>query len=568
MNGVLFGTSDTLRAMRLSTPILFSAVLLCGTCLCPRASSQTNPAKKDVDATISGKITFKGKPFPGIVVSARLNKAESAPTFKATTDQDGIYQITGLSEGSYQVAPIAPDFVIADVREQFGRSVVITASENIEGVNFDLIRGGVITGRVVDAQGRPIVEERISLLTANYPRDVRPYTPGHFQTDDRGIYRIFGIRPGSYKVSIGEEGHGIYSRVGKPRSLPRTFHPDTADPAKAAVIKLGEGSEATRIDITLSDPPEGFTVSGRIVESETGRPVPNVTISLEKITIIDANNSSGVGGPTDARSNIEGAFRLENLPSGKYSISIQPPPESDLRAESIAFDVLDQDVTGLLIKASRGGSISGTVVLENRDRSASETAKPTWLSVHLRHEDNRGAIYTSSQSVQIKPDGSFRTGGLIAATVSFSAGTSTSTGNAKPMTISRVERGGVLQPNGIQIRDGEHISDIRIVTAHSSGSIRGVVKVQNGTLPSTANLVVNVSKVGDANSLDAGGTATDSRGHFLIEGLAAGTYEVRVTAYVPEWRGRRPTSRQLVNVNDGAATDVMLMIDLTPGPKP
>ena len=551
--------------MRLSTRILISAVLLCGACLCQRANSQTNPAKKDVNATISGKVTFKGKPIPGIVVGVRLSQAQSSQTVKGTTDQDGIYHITGLSEGSYQVAPIASAFVISDLREHWGRSVVITASENVEGVNFDLIRGGVITGRVVDAQGHPIAEEWISLLTADYPRGGRPHIWGNFQTDDRGIYRIFGVRPGSYKVSIGEEGNGIYSRAGRPRSVPRTYHPDTADPRKAAVIKLGEGTEATKIDITIGDPPEGFAVSGRIVETETGKPVPNVTISLEKITIIDASSTTGYGGPTDARSNLEGVFRLENLPSGKYSISIDPPSESDLRAEPIAFDVLDQDVTGLLIKTSRGASISGTVVLENRDRNAAEPGARTWLSVHLRNED-RGNIYTSNEAAQIKPDGSFRIGGLVAATVSFSVGSFASMGNARPMTISRVERGGIPQPNGIQIRDGEHISGIRIVAAYSSGSIRGVVKAQNGTLPPNGQFVINLSKVGDANAPAAGGTATDSRGHFLIEGLAAGTYEVRVTAHVPEWRGRQPTSKQLVSVNDRTATDVMLTIDLTPGP--
>lgn len=560
-------SADNYRSMRLSTRILISAVLLCGACLCQRANSQTNPAKKDVDATISGKVTFKGKPVPGIVVGVRLNKGELPPTFKTTTDQAGIYRMTGLSEGSYQVAPIAPAFVIADVREHWGRSVVVTASENIEGVNFDLIRGGVITGRVVDAHGHPIVEERISVVTADYPRDGRSTISGGFQTDDRGIYRIFGVRPGSYKVSIGEEGSGIYSRAGRPLGVPRTYHPDTADPAKAAVIKLEEGSEATKIDITLGDPPEGFAVSGRIVESETGKPVPNLTIVLEKITIIDANSRSGYSAGTDARSNVEGAFRLDKLPPGKYSINIHVPSESDLRAEPVAFDVLDQDVTGLVIKTSRGASLSGTVVLENRERIGGEPGGPTWLSVFLRHEDHRGGTYTSSESAQIKPDGSFRIGGLVAGTVSFSVGSFSSMGNAKPMTISRVERGGILQPNGVEVRHGEHVSDIRIVAAYSSGSIRGMVKVQNGTLPPTAHLVISLTKVGDANWTTGGGTATDSRGHFLIEGLAAGTYEVRVTAYVPEWRSRQPTSKQLVNVNDGSATDVMLTIDLTQGPK-
>jgi hypothetical protein len=46
--------------------------------------------------------------------------------------------------------------------------------------------------------------------------------------------------------------------------------------------------------------------------------------------------------------------------------------------------------------------------------------------------------------------------------------------------------------------------------------------------------------------------------------LAAGTYQLTVTAYVPEWRQRPRTTKQMVTVTDGAATDVMLAIDLTP----
>ena len=155
----------------------------------------------------------------------------------------------------------------------------------------------------------------------------------------------------------------------------------------------------------------------------------------------------------------------------------------------------------------------------------------------------------------------------MAGKLSFSVGSWSSIGDAKPITISRVERDGVVQPNGIQVQTGEHISGIRIVAAYSSGSIRGVVKVENGALPPSGHLVISLSKVGDSNETMGGGTAVDARGHFLIEGLAAGTYELTVFAYAAEWRRPR-TSKQLVTVTDGAATEVMLTIDLTPPPIP
>lgn len=55
----------------------------------------------------------------------------------------------------------------------------------------------------------------------------------------------------------------------------------------------------------------------------------------------------------------------------------------------------------------------------------------------------------------------------------------------------------------------------------------------------------------------------DARGHFLVEGLAAGTYEVQVGLTVPNAR-ENVTSKQTVTVTDGAVTEVMVTLDLTP----
>jgi hypothetical protein len=545
--------------MRLPLRASILTLLLCCACFCERANSQTGPAKIDSGSTVSGKVTLKGKPAPRVVVGLRSSEPSQVdPTFKATTDQDGKYRITGVPEGRYLIAPVAPAFVVSDLNNPIGQTVIISAGDNVEGINFDLIRGGVITGKVTDAEGHPIIEQGVNLVSADDSRSGPPNYFRGFQTDDRGIYRIFGIRPGRYKVSVGAPS--VYRGGGRGRrALPMTFYPDTNDAAKAAVIEIAEGAEATKIDIILSRPPAGFVVSGRVVEGETAKPVPNVTISLSRITVIDASSTSSEGGGTDVRSNADGGFRLEKLPAGKYSISIQPGPESNLIANEITVDVVDQDVSGVLIKTSTGASLSGTVVFER----SSGAPRPSWISA-VSSTESSGA----SKHAEIKPDGSFRIGGLPAGNVTFSVGSWTQTGNAKPITIARVERDGVVQPNGVQLQNGEHVSGIRIVAAYSSGSIRGVVKVENGTLPPSAHLVVSLSKVGDTNTPPGGGTAADARGHFLIEGLASGNYELTVIVYIPEGRQRPRRTKQLVTVTDGAATDVMVTIDLASPPSP
>jgi 5-hydroxyisourate hydrolase-like protein (transthyretin family) len=536
-------------------------LLFCGACLCQRANSQTKP--KNADATVSGKVTLKGKPAPGIVVGIRLSQAEqSSPTFKATTDQDGVYHISNVPSGNYWVAPVAPALVISDVNNSRGQAVIITESENVDGIDFELVRGGVITGRVIDADGHPILEERITLSPADERNQRGSVDANGSTTDDRGIYRIFGVPAGRYKVSVGGEGSRFNRGSGR-KSLPQTFYPDAADSAKAGIVEIDEGTEATKIDITVGQAVQGFSVSGRILDGETANPVPNVGIMLNRILFMDANNSRSYTENSEVRSDAQGQFRITDVRPGKYQISFYAP-EIGIRAEQQpTFDVVDQDVTGLILKTSKGASIAGSLVFEGtRNDTINALLSRVWVMVYTRSEGNSGM--TSGGSVRVKPDGSFFAGGLMAGTANFSIETG---GNNKGLTLLRIEREGVPQPNGIQIQNRDQISGVRLVVTFSSGSIRGIVRVENGTLPAGAHLIIQLSRPDDPN-LRMGGSQVDARGHFLLEGLAAGNYELRVSAYVPEMRRRPPTAKQIVTVADGAATDVILTLDLTPTPNP
>ena len=125
---------------------------------------QTKPAKKEASSSISGKVTIKGKSAPGIVVALRGADFDGQLTsrLKATTDQDGNYRITNVGPGTYRVMPAAPLFVSSGEPE--GKSLIITEGETVEGVDFALVRGSVITGKAVDSEGLPLIEEHIRLL--------------------------------------------------------------------------------------------------------------------------------------------------------------------------------------------------------------------------------------------------------------------------------------------------------------------------------------------------------------------------------------------------------------------
>jgi 5-hydroxyisourate hydrolase-like protein (transthyretin family) len=549
--------------MRLpSHALIVPALLLSVVCLSQRASSQTKPESKTADATVSGKVTIKGKPAAGIVVGMRVNRPdEFSSTYKAKTDQEGVYHINKVPAGSYFVAPVAPTFVVPDSSNSSGgQSVIINESENVDGINFDLVSGGVITGKVTDSEGHPLIEERVTLMPADENNQRRqPFING-LSTDDRGVYRIFGVPAGRYKVSVGDPR---FRGMNRRQVSAQTFYPDVSDAAKAGIVNVEEGSESTKIDITVGEAPQGYAVAGRVVDGDSGAPVANVFIQLTKIEIVDGSNTRGFPEYLDARSDAQGQFRLTNVRAGKYDVSISPPEDSDVRAEApLRFDVIDQDVNGLVIKTTRGATIAGTIVFEGKNNPPQTSQM--WIMVYTRNESTPG--FSSARSVRVKPDGTFFAGGLAAGIANLNVEIQ----NAKGFTMARIERDGVVQSSGIQIQNGEHVSGVRLVMTFSSGSIRGVVRLENGTLPPTARLLVQIMKAGDQTPFPRA-AEVDARGHFLIDGLPAGTYEIRVLAYAPEWqqqRRRPPMSvKQIVTVNESGATDVTLTLDLTPPPK-
>src|SRR5690349_7967527 len=107
--------------------------------------------EKTGTASVSGKVTVKNKGVAGIVVlaSEQSPRPWSRSTYRATTDQTGTYRITNLPAGTYAVGPITPTFAFED--ERFNSSVVLNEGETVEDINFSMLPGGVITGKITDA---------------------------------------------------------------------------------------------------------------------------------------------------------------------------------------------------------------------------------------------------------------------------------------------------------------------------------------------------------------------------------------------------------------------------------
>jgi hypothetical protein len=510
-------------------------------------SANKEPAVKAPRGSISGRVKIKDKPARGVTVGLRKSALMSASDVftKTVTDAEGNYRLSDVPAGSYLVTVAAPAFINPDVNEY--KSVVVSEGENVDDINFSLVRGGVITGKVTDGEGRPVIVQQVFILPADSVGTPRPPQGAmNAQTDDRGIYRVYGVRPGRYKVAAGQgdEQTGIY--VSSQSRYKRVFHPDVSDAAKATVIEVTEGSEASKVDITLGSVMQTYSVSGRIINGETNAGMPSLTFTLRALV-----GQRFAFGRTDAR----GEFVLEGVAAGKYDV-MMAPDNSEFRADALTVEVIDRDVTDVTLKLTKGLRVTGVVVLETQDKAARGKLSEMTVQGSVRPATN--TRYGSSSTSPIAADGSFTLKGLMKGRLELSLSSFGSAYPLKGFAISRIERDGVLAQR-IELQEGQDLTGLKIVVGYGTAVVRGVVNVENGPLPEGARIFVRLSRPGDTTSF-ARNVAADERGRFVIEGILPGEYEI--TAVVGGMPKQPKPVKQPVSLADGVTTEVNLAIDL------
>jgi hypothetical protein len=545
--------------MRIFTSIAISvAVLLGGTVDIHDIRASQSPAVSSQEAagTITGRVTIDNQGAPGVAVTLQQATGSwplPAPAARATTDKEGLFKMANLPAGRYYLVPLAPAYFVPsdDQMVASGKIVTLMKGENIDGIELALTPGGVITGRVTTAGGRPVIGQEISpRLTGARGWQLLPFVRSGrsmFKTDDRGIYRVYGLPTGRYIVYV-----NIAGRV----QQTLTYHPGVAEESQARPIEVTAGRVTENVDIKLPPITREYEVSGRVVDEATGQPISKISVGWGKL---EGNSKYGVYNHRSPPVNERGEFLFTVLLPGRYVVLVPIDSLSEYYSDQVAFEVIDQDVTGLEIKARRAASLSGTVVIEG----ASDPAAPRDLS-HLRVSVFRlaGGFGTG---VDVGADGSFRIPGLPPDKFRLVAGSRT---RQKEFSLLGVERDGVRQQDGVEVAAGEQVTGLRLIVAYGTGVVNGQVQVVNGTLPEGSRLIVIASRAdipgrpGSAQS-----ASVDVRGRFLLEGLATGLYEILLQVLAPSPSGgaaslrRWASVKQTITASSGAETQLTLVLD-------
>lgn len=550
----------------------------------------TSPAQDPKETgTITGRVTLDGKPAQGVNVIATPSGSEPArmvermlnpsASSKATTDSAGRYRLEGVPAGTYIVSPSAPTLVSLEA-EKAQKEVTVGGDATVERIDFSLARGGVITGKVTESDGHPAIAAFIALKPVGNAEAVGFYAMQNdrmFFSDDRGVYRIFGLPAGRYLVSAGNSDNSPFGQLFTGQHRVKTYYPGVTDEPSAKPVEVTAAGEAVGIDIKLGVATKGFVVSGRIIESETRKPVANMVVTYGASPSHEVSNKNEDEDDNDGdddddslgslsgftMTNAKGEFRLESVAPGKFQARANSmgavEGTTDFYTDPVEFEVRGANVENLEMQVHRGASISGVVVVENPESGeAHEKIGQLVLNVAVADAQTRSF---SSNAGSVAADGSFRVGGLKAGKARIDANSF----GAQRLSVLRIERNGVDQQDGLLVQPNEQITGVRVIVIEANCVIRGHVIFQGGSPPpGSVTSAVAMAMSGTRGHGQSAGQV-DSKGDFVIENLAPGSYEVVATTYVAGSEGAKRviSGKQTVSVTSGIPTDISLVLDLS-----
>jgi hypothetical protein len=413
-----------------------------------------------------------------------------------------------------------------------------------DSVRVEMIKGGVITGTVVNANGEPIVGIRVRAVRIRDPKGqavrVPQFANTERTTDDRGIYRMYGLAPGAYLVSAGGAGNQSFQLTPYETDTPLYAPSSTRDSATEFTVRSGEETTA---DIRYRSE-QGHTVSGTVkVSGTSGASVALMPLEGGFMPAGNAMQAPGARG-----------FEISGVADGEYQIlatefpvnqmNITAMPDISL-SEPKRITVKGADITGIELITRPASVIGGRVVLEtSKAPECQGKRKPlfaeTLIELTRNEKDTEASplfMRMAAGGVSADAKGAFLfrnlSPGRYRLTTNFharfwylqsiSVGAPAPGNTAAPKTATPK-----IDPAGswTTVKPGEKIADFTITLAEGAASIRGKVPVAEGAaIPAgTAVYIVpaEADKAGDVLRYFITNVSAD--GAFVLNNLPPGRY--------------------------------------------
>jgi hypothetical protein len=429
------------------------------------------------------RASVKAQPLGGTPGSAQIVR----------TDGNGAFEFPPLATGAYLVTASRPSFAPAQYGQRSwrgsGAPVVVEKSEDTV-LTIRMRHYGSVGGTVRDENDVGLPEHDVVAYRNTRP----PKMVAKARTDDRGVFRIGGLEPGSYLVRTAgkQDDESSY--------LPTFSHESQRiDEAQVAEVMLDRQTEVTV-----------RPVPGRLLRLG-GRVVPQAQVTLNLVS--DIGTVSTVSDPN-------GGFLFNAMPPGSYELFAISAADRRMGQSAVYREIsLDRDQT-----EQRVALTSLSVLRVEVEDAGGKAVNPDALRIWARRRDlsgeDRSQLLRFVTGRAVLPPGRWELRMEPAATYyvsGFVGGTGESAGASKPDGWNQV----TLTGNTV---------DVKFVLAANPGGIKGKVSA-TGQL-TIADVPVYLEPYDAERRRSLGSvisTRTGAGGQFAFIGLGPGTYRLLST---------------------------------------
>ena len=384
------------------------------------------------------------------------------------TDANGEYQFEDVKPGKYSLSARRNGYVdtiygqkpVNLYSQTGGITLDVRAGDSLNSINFKMIRGGAVEGRIVDFDNEPVARAFVQAARYASLQGKRRLVPaGMAFTDDRGHFRLFNIPPGLYYLRAAYRAFDM-PETGLGSAL--TYYPGVTTPQEASKIQVRAGRDLTGMDIMLSEA-EAFSVSGRAIGAD-GKPFPNANIHVVQFPwgeIMSGNNWT--------QSDAGGEFKLRGLFPGKYFITAGAERDEKRLDSNLIVEITNSNIEGVLLTLGEGTEVSGRVQSEGQKGSLEFSRLRVSLDANI---DNPGGFF--ARGGEVKEDGTFRL-----TDIPEMMGTFKVTGLHGNFFLKSVRVDGrEVTDTPIEIKGSSPLEGVEIIISAQGASLNGLVKAR------------------------------------------------------------------------------------------
>lgn len=464
-----------------------------------------NPISRYCLLLVSASIALHAAVIRGTVVENQTGKALSRAVvalqpidgtpgkpLTVRTSRNGGFEFSSLAPGAYVVKVSRRGFMPAEYGQKRWNSAgvpVFLTEDASPFLTVRLPRYGGITGAVVDENDVGLPQHDVLVYRATQP----PQLVTRTTSDDRGVYRIYGLEPGAYLIRSGAKQDEVTEYV--PTFARETLRVEESRPVPVYLEEDSKNVDVRPLSAKL------FTVAGAAIPSAPGAGPVSVTLAS------DIGRQTTVGPP----------FSFGSLPAGQYELYAEVPENPSLRASFQAAYLLlnvpapPLDLSLQPVRETRfefspaipGDSSAIQIMARRKDLAGVHQQQA------LRLTNDRAMLGPGRWELLLTPPSGFYVSGFLG-----------------PWRGSGV-RGRPDGWNEITVR--ENNTSVRFSLSSGPAALHGVVKAGADPVAGAPVYLEGYDVGTRQRATDLRTTRTDMRGVYRFEGLAPGTYRVLAT---------------------------------------